>query len=272
MRTVFLAELEKEYSELVQTGKVQILEDVEKLTSKRFSYHNPLYFSGNLSSKLAIVKFCSNSSGYSKLDCNEDFSEYQYKQQNLGKLFIKTESIDDISDKYANDIRTMNYSKPFQIVRLEGNTVQENLQKFVDEKFEIELVPYLSHDFSAKDFIQNYNVCKSLVDRTLSGVFSYPRQYVIFMGDCFNSILKEYISDSERFSFLLTSNMLPNQKFVASFNRITLNYNNTKIIAGIAESFYDENLDEIMLEKYGRESAAIINRGFLLTNPLWKTH
>jgi len=269
MRTIFLNDLEKEYSEYIETGEVQILKDVERQTSKRFLYQNPIYFSGNINSKLAVITFNSTRNKFSAVECNESFSDYQYKCQNFGKLFVNEESLDLLT---TNDIRTMAFISPFQVIRFDGKSIQENLQKLIDEKFELDLIPYASPDFSPSDFIQNYSTCKTLVDRTLNGIYSHPRQYVIFFGEYFTNILREYIVDSERFTFLLTSNLKPNQKNIASFTRITLKYNNIKIIAGIAESFYDENLDEVMLEKYGRESAAIINRGFLLTTPLWKTH
>ena len=201
----------------------------------------------------------------------ENFIEYQQKHQNLGRFYLDLNCKNEVDNAFSNDIRMLNFLKPFQIIRFDSASLQKNLQKLIDEKLELDLVPYLSPDFSDKDFMCNYNVCKPFVERVLNGVLAYPRQYVVFMGSCFDRVLAEYIDESETFTFFLTSPDKPNQKFVARFTRITLKFNNRRVIAGIAESFFDDGFDEVMIEKYGRESVAIINRGLLLANPLWKS-
>ena len=271
MKTLFLSDLEKEYSELVETGKIQIVEDVKKLTSKQFSYSYPLYFSGNIRSQIAIVTFRPTQKILGNDNYPTDFDTYQNKQQNLGRFFLDFDTDERLESEYSTDIRLLNYLKPFQVIRFNGDSLQKNLQKLTNEKLELDLVPYLSPDFCEKDFMGNYNVCKPFIERVLNGVLAYPRQYVIFIGECFGKVLAEYIVDSESFSFMLTSPNRPNQKSVARFTRVTLNYNDRVVIAGIAESFFDEGLDDAMIEKYGRESVAIIHRGLLLANPLWKS-
>ena len=271
METVFLTELEKEYSELMETGKIQIIEDVKRLTSKQLSYNNPQYFFGNISSRIALITFNSKRESLCNNKKPVDLNTYRDKYQNIGNLFHESDDVSEIETIYSADIRMLNFLKPFQIIRFESQSLHKNLQKLTNEKLELQLVPYLSPDFSEKDFMNNYLTCKPLIERILNGILAYPRQYIVFIGDCFNKILAEYIEESETFRFLLTSPNRPNQKFIAQFTRLTLNFNNRKVIAGIAESFCDDNLDDILLEKYGQESVAIINRGFILSNPLWKS-
>jgi hypothetical protein len=271
METGFLTELEKEYSELIETGKIQMIEDVKRLTSKQFSYNFPLYFLGNIRSKIALVTFNSKKEYLVKRSKPADFNSYQDNNQNLGEVFLKSDNEKDFNTIFSSDIRLLNFSKPFQVIRLDTGSIQQTLKKFTDEKLELGLVPYLSPDFTEKDFMSNYEACKPFIERVLCGILAYPRQYVVFIGDSFRTLLSEYTEGSETFRFLLTSPNSPNQKFIAQFTRVTLNYKNRKFIAGIAESFSDENLDEIMIEKYGRESVAIINRGYILSNPLWKS-
>ncbi|RPH33202.1 MAG: hypothetical protein EHM93_05905 [Bacteroidales bacterium] len=270
MEATFMTELEKEYGELLKTGKIQLIEKVKKLTSKQFSYSTPHYFIGNIRSRLALITFSSNKEYLCKGNAPIDFESYQYKSQKLGENFLDLENEKEFESIYSSDIRMFNYLKPFNTIRFDGDSITKNLKKLTTEKLELGLVPYPSPDFGEKDFMVNYNACKPFVERVLNGVIAYPRQYVVFIGSCFNNILEEYVEESESFRFLLTSPNYPNQKFITHFTRITLNYNHRRVIAGIAESFCDENLDSIMLEKYGQESVAIINRGFLLSNPLWK--
>jgi hypothetical protein len=270
METVFLNELEKEYSELIETGKIQFIEDVKKLTAKEFSYNYPLYFLGNIHSKLALITFSSNKECLCKENKPFEFNSYRIKSQEHNYDFIDSENITELESVYSSELRILNYLKPFQVIRFDNNSIQKNLQNLANKKLELHLVPFLSPDFSEKDFLNNYKVCKPFIERVMRGILAYPRQYVIFIGDCFNKILAEYIEESETFRFLLTSSDQPNQKFIAQFTRVTLKFRNTRVIAGIAESYCHENLDNIMLEKYGRESVAILNRGLILSNPPWK--
>lgn len=271
METVFMSELEKEYTELLETGKIQIVENVKRLTSKQFSYSSPLYYTGNIQSRVVLITFNSNKEYLCKGYAPADFEAYQNKNRLISELYKEANDNIDFESVYATDIRMLNYLKPFNIIRFDHNSTSTNLERLTNEKLELGLVPYPSPDFSEKDFMLNYNACKPFVERVMKGITAYPRQYIVFIGSCFNNILSEYIEESESFRFLLTSQNIPNQKFIVHFTRITLKYNEQRMIAGIAESFCDENLDSIMLEKYGQESAAIINRGFILSIPLWKS-
>ncbi len=271
METVYLAELEKEYSEFIETGKIRLIEDVKRLTTKNFSYSSPLYYLGNIRSRLAIITFNSKKDYLCKGNPPIDFESYQNKSKSLGEIFLESENEAEFNSIYSSDIRLLNYLKPFNLIRFDHNSISKNLHKLTNEKLELGLVPFNSPDFSEKDFMSNHVVCKPFTERVLNGIIAYPRQYIVFIGSCFNNILDEYIEESESFRFLVTSLNSPNQKFIAHFTRVTLNYKDRRVIAGIAESFCDENLDSVLLEKYGQESVATINRGFILSNPLWKS-
>lgn len=270
METAFLAELEKEYFELLTTGKVKIIEDVKAATSKQFSYSTPQYYTGNIRSKVVLVTFNSKREYLCKGNIPKDFESYKSSTKTIGEIFLESNNESEFESVYPVDVRLLNYLKPFNVFRFERDSISKNLRKLTDEKLELGLIPFLSTDFGERDFMTNYNVCKPLVDRVLRGIVTYPRQYIIFVGSCFNNILSEYIDESESFRFLLTTPNCPNQKFIAHFTRVTVNYNNRRFVAGIAESFCDESFDSILLEKYGQESVAIINRGLLLSQPLWR--
>lgn len=270
METAFLAELEKEYTELLTTGKIKFIEEVKASTSKQFMYSTPQYYSGNIRSKVVIVTFNLGRKYLCPEKTPKDFETYKLESKSIGEIFLKSDVESEIESNYSADIRMLNFLKPFNVFRFERDSIPKNLKRLTDEKLEIGLMPFNSPDFCERDFMNNYNTCKPFVDRILTGVIAYPRQYIVFIGSCFNNILSEYIEESESFRFLLTSPNSPNQKFIAHFTRVTINFNNRRFIAGIAESFCDEHYDSIILEKYGQESVSIINRGLLLSKPLWR--
>lgn len=271
MDTVFLAELEKEYLELLNTGKIQFIEDVMKVTNKKFSYTSPLYYHGNIRSRLAVITFNSNKQHLCRGNYPVDFDSFLKTSKSLGEIFLESENELEFESVYSSEIRTLNYLKPFNIIRFDQESISSNLKSLTNEKFEIGLMPFHSPDFNEEDFMSYYKHCKPLLERALRGVTTYPRQYIVFIGSCFNNILSEYIEETESFRFLLTSPNTPNQKFIAHFTRVMLKFNGKRFMAGIAESFCDENLDNISMEKYGQESVAAINRGYLLSNSLWKS-
>ncbi len=270
METAFLAELEKEYTELLATGKIKLIEEVKALTDRQFSYSTPQYYSGNIRSKLAIVTFNSGREYLCREKTLKDFETYKQESKSLGEVFLKDDFANEVGSNYPADIRLLNYLKPFNVFRFERDSLSKNLKTLTDEKLELGLIPFLSPDFCERDFMTNYDLCKPFITRVMNGVVAYPRQYIVFVGGCFNNILSQYIEESESFRFLLTTPNCPNQKFVAHFTRVTINFNNRRFVAGIAESFCDDCYDNILLEKYGQESVAIINRGLLLSKPLWR--
>lgn len=261
----------KKQSELIQAGRAKIIEEIKNTISKNFCCNNSLYSIGNCRSKIAIITFNARKEYLNSTNQTFNYGSYQLDNQNIDDIVLETDNEKHLKSRLSEEMRVINYIKPLQIIRFESDSINKDLKRLKEEKLELDLVPFLSPNFSEDDFMCNYKLCKPLIERVLNDVFAYPRQYAIFIDGCFNKILAEYTEKSENISFVLTSRNKPNQKFIAQFTRITLNFKNKRIIAGIAESFFDENLDEIMIEKYGRETVSIINRGFLLSNPQCKS-
>ncbi len=267
MDSLFITEIEKEYSELLNTGKIELIEEVKKATTKHFNYKHPIYFIGNIRSKLVLVNFNSAKSCYSEGGQPLDFHSYKSRYQNIGKLFYENLFEKVPKAKYLSDLREFSFIKPFQTIKFEKGPMQNNLQKLTDETLHLDLLPYSAPDFSAEDFIKNYTSCKPFVERLFNGIFAYPRLYVIFTGKFFK-ILQEYITYTDRFLFEVKSSK-GGLKQQVLFTRVTIEYQNKKLIAGIADSYFDETMDESMLEQYGTESASIINRGIIINNTDW---
>jgi len=265
MSPAYLSGIEKNISELLEAGEIISTENSKNEASKFFNFSEQIAFKGNIKSKVAIVTYSSNHK-YLKA---EKQKEENSSSQSRGEFNNSNHNSSESNTEF--NIKIFNYLKPFQIIRFDNDSLESNLQKFNDQKFHIDLIPYFSKEFTVNDLIQNYSMSKSFVDHLLNGVLAYPRQYVVFVGDLFTDILSEYIEETDRFSFMLTSPNKVNQKITAYFTRVTINYKGRKLIAGVAESFFDVNFDDIMLEKYGQESVYLINRGLLLSNPVWSS-
>lgn len=269
MESNFFKEIEREYSELLKTGKIEFIEEVKRKTSRHFFYKSPIYFIGDIKSKLVLVTFSS-----SKLlrvgNVNQpDFRTYQFKYQNYGKYYYDYISNEIPTQTLNSILREYNYLKPFQTIKFDKNSLKDNMQKLIDEKLHLDLIPYSTPDFSSDDFINNYTLCKPLIDSLLQKISAFPRHHVIFTDQCFLKILKEYIVQTDRFIFKLNryENGVTNQQVV--FTRIILKYQNRIMVAGIADSLYDESIDRSLLSLYGEASASILNRGVILSRINW---
>ncbi|MHC1702295.1 MAG: hypothetical protein AB9846_00175 [Tenuifilaceae bacterium] len=249
MSSSFLNSFVKDNSGLDRIEELLTIQNETNESTDLVDVSKFIEFKGNVKSKIAIVTF-----------------KNQNIKENLNAFIYNPEltSVDSIMD-----VKMYNYLKPFQIIRFDNTSINNNIQNSNNQKFHVELLPNGSKEFSVNDLISNLSESKLFVDQILNGVLAYPRQYVVFVGNLFLDILSEYIVETDRFSFMLTSPNKVNQKITAYFTRITINYKGRKLIAGIAESFFDSNFDDILLEKYGQESVYLINRGLLLSNPVW---
>lgn len=119
--------------------------------------------------------------------------------------------------------------------------VKVNLVRALDNKLQLELIPYASPTFSGRDFTSA--ILAPHFERVLGVIASYPRDYVIFCGVVFDRLLSIgnalVARDDHRFH-------LPTSKGISvgeyRFSNVTLRYRGSTINAGIAQSFATQGL------------------------------
>lgn len=233
--------------ELMDAEKGKNNQVVESLFDSDSSLNELIRYSGNIKSKITLVS--------SNLD------------------FIKTKNTSTLHPtefQVLVDSKLSSYLKPFRVIGLNKSTVKETGLGTEDQRLHIDTSKCSINGDSFNEYIKRNNY-KPVMDLILNTVLAYPRQYVIFIGEHFKDLMSDYASEIDRFSFILTSPNRVNQKNTVYFTRVCIEYCGKKLIAGIAESFYNESFDEIMLEKYGQESVYLLNRGILLSNPMWSS-
>ena len=236
-KKIYQSVIEKDFEEWRTTGfcsKAKKLNEV--LAQEYFDTSNPHYFTGDLEAEMVLVHLNPkrNESDFYKKSQFKNFSEYWNFYEKFGEKHYGEAS--SRTHKSPFDSKQIRFLKPFKIFNFsEDNYI--NLQTVVDEKLQIELIPYGSPKF---DFKKLDASCLTLfIENTLKLIASSPRKYVIFCGKIFQStaLLDPYIKSSEIFEFKLNKKDGGKTKNNYEFVFVTLEIENQIINAGIAPQF-----------------------------------
>jgi rhodanese-related sulfurtransferase len=125
----------------------------------------------------------------------------------------------------------------------------------IDEKLQMEFIPYGSDAFSAADFLQREDLLKPHLQRLMSVITARPREYVIFCGAVFEPLLASYIVKEHKFT-LPRADGTPSQQ-ACRFANLLIPHAGGKILAGLAQSWARQGLP---MDAYAEEVRRLYNR------------
>ena len=108
-----------------------------------------------------------------------------------------------------------------------------NLERAVDHKLQLELVPHGSASFSARGFAPE--VLAPHFGRILATIAVVPRRYVLFCGAVFRPQLREHVTRWHEFHLRKNDGTLTRQR--AAFANLLLPYEGGYLRAGLAQSW-----------------------------------
>jgi hypothetical protein len=112
-----------------------------------------------------------------------------------------------------------------------------NLERVVDEKLQLELIPYASSAFRTGRLRRILGILEPHYERMVSVIAAAPRDYIIFCGSIFEDLLDRHIVDRRPYAFLLKKADGTLMRQTSRFSLITLRTPNGRIRAGIAHSW-----------------------------------
>jgi hypothetical protein len=112
-----------------------------------------------------------------------------------------------------------------------------NLERVVDEKLQLELIPYASSAFRTGKLRRILGILEPHHERMVSVIAATPRDYIIFCGSIFEDLLDRHIVDRRPHTFLLKKADGTLMRQTSRFSLITLRTPNGRIRAGIAHSW-----------------------------------
>ena len=135
--------------------------------------------------------------------------------------------------KSSFDHKQIRFIRPFGVIDFVGDT-RENLRRVVDDKLQLELVPYGSASFSGSRFPAA--VLRPHFDRLMATIAAHPRQFVIFCGAVFEKLLPAG-SIVEQHVFRLAKADGTQTKGRFRFANLRIEWNGQTVAAGLAHSW-----------------------------------
>jgi hypothetical protein len=253
--------MKSDFEEFHSTRKISRAEKLSKDIKMHVNHNEyPSYFFGNPEAKFVLVHLKPKQvDNYS--DVHEesfkftDFDEYFGFHRYYGKIHYGEDTT--IKLKSSFDAKQVKFIKPFNVINLnDANGHFSNLEKVIDDKLQLELLPFGSNSFetnkveSAKESLQPY------VEILLDTITSQERDYVVFCGKVFETLLQPYIVFKEDHAFKLPKVKGGIAVNYSRFSNVTLEFNNKRFSAGIAQSFAQMGIN---MSEYGKKCSELYN-------------
>jgi hypothetical protein len=233
--------IRQDIEEFIATGRLSKAVELSAKTGQHFNHNEyPLYFTGKLDAKIVLVhlnpkqknNYADVYKGALSLESFEDYFDYH---QNFG--MYKYGKATSRTHKSPFDHKQIRFLKQFGVINfVEVETKEDvytNLERVVDDKLQMELIPYGSDKFSSKGFPPE--ILLPHIERVLDVIAACPRDYVIFCGGVFEELFRSSVTDIHEFK--LTKNSGEPARNKARFANLRFEYNGRTILAGLAHTF-----------------------------------
>jgi hypothetical protein len=217
----------------------------------------PMYFTGDLDADLVVVHLNPKQSLSDVADLSqfESLEDYVWFHRYFGRVHYGTQS--PRTHRSPFDAKQVEFLRPFGALDLVEDSVPDarylNLERVVDRKLQMELVPYGSPNISTAALRRapHTDAWKRLFDV----VSARTRRYVLFCGAIYGSILRPYVTASHRFP--LAKRDGTQTKWQAGFANLAIPHGDRTIHAGLAFTFARQGLRGHLMSEYGRACCSL---------------
>lgn len=241
-------EARTDVNQLLSLGLISGAVDLTRETGMTFDAKcNPMYFTGAFESPIVLVhlnpKLSEQLAGYPY----SDFEDYCIRHRSFGFSHWGLEP----GYYSAFDLKQVRFLRPFGVIDFRPKTevghLRTNAAMAIDQKLQLELIPYASPSFETAKF--SNAVLEPHFARVLAAISSYPRKYVIFCGAVFDDLLESSglltFREDHRFHLPIKVGWSKNEY---RFSNVRFELEGMSIQAGIARSFA---IQGIPMEAYG---------------------
>lgn len=233
-------------TEFLETGQMQRAIQLKNQTGQHFNHNEyPMYFAGRLDARLVLIHLnpkqrnnCATK--YEGKFWLPDVDSYMDYHTHFGQKVH--DSNQTRRHKSPFDHKQIRFLRPFGVLPfVEERTPADrttNLVHVIDEKLQLELIPYGSDMFSIQGFTPQ--ILEPHLIRILNVISAAPRDYVIFCGRIFEDLFRDNIT--KRHTFTLTKKDGTPTKSHARFANLSFTYHGQAIRAGIATSFAQQGI------------------------------
>jgi hypothetical protein len=247
-----LADARADIEELHATRQLSKARELSSRSTTSFNHNTyPVYFTGDLRSSLVLVhpnpqQPASDTPEYSGGFEYEDFDDYLTRHRRFGHYRW------ELSEEHPSplDHKEMRFLRHWGVIEfLDAETGAEkrtNAARAIDQKLQLELIPYGSPKLPAGCLPPD--AIAPFYERLMRVITAYPRDYVIFCGSIFESLLAPYIVGRDDHAFRLpTSSGVSRVEY--RFSNLALDFDGRVVSAAIAPHFASPG---VPMDAYGR--------------------
>jgi hypothetical protein len=238
--------------ELAANGRMRRALELSEASGEHVNHNEyPLYFTGDLDAAFVLAhlnpKQVDNSAPQMASITVQTFEEYFDACRWFGARNYGPDAAAGYSSRF--DHKQVRFLRPFGVIDFTGDT-REDLRRMVDDKLQVELVPYGSSSFSGERFPPS--ALRPHFERLMSVICAHPRRYVIFCGAVFEKLLPAG-SITRQHTFRLPKADGSLTKGRVRFANLEIDWEGERIRAGLAHSWA---LQGIPMTAYATEIAA----------------
>jgi hypothetical protein len=253
-----LDEVHTDFDQLTRLGHIGRADELSAESGMVFdSSCNPMYFTGAFESAMVLVHLNPKLSKQLGEYPYADFEDYFVKHRYFGQEHWGSDS----SYYSPFDLKQVRFLRSFDVIEFrpesEAGHLKENASMAIDQKLQLELIPYASTTFVSAGFSQK--MLEPHFARILSAIVAYPRKYVIFCGAVFDNLLNQsgLVTFRQDFRFQLPTKG-GQSKNEYRFSNVRFSFEEMSIHAGIARSFA---IQGIPMAAYGSACSGLYDSG-----------
>jgi hypothetical protein len=236
-----LSEMRADLQELLDTGGISGARRLAAATGQHFNADRlPQFCTGDLDGPVVLVHLNSK-----QANAREQLPGWQTTARTLEEYFDSCRHFG--ARMYAPssprthqspfDRKQIRFLRPLGVIDFvqdsQPDDVFTNLERVVDDKLQLELVPYGSASFPSRGFTPE--VLAPHFGRVVSTIVAVPRRYVLFCGAVFKPLLSEHVTSCHTFQLRKKDGTLERQR--SYFANLRLPHEGGYIRAGLAPSW-----------------------------------
>lgn len=236
-----LREARTDFEELKDHGRMQRAADLAEASGENLAADRPpMYFGGRFDAAMVMIHLNPKlSDRMAVLDA--DFEQYVDRHRRFGHHHWKA----DPTYRSAFDHKQVRFLRPFGTINFaDGNGPaigRRNAAMALDEKLQLELVPYASPSFNTHRFTAA--LLRPHFERVLDAVSAHRRRYVLFCGAVFDELLdRSGLLGARRDHRFALPTLSGTSTSRYRFSNVVVRRENLDIRAGVARSFATQGI------------------------------
>lgn len=237
----FKQRVKDEYNSFLQDGFCKRAKQLnDSIGTEWFDTSNPHFFTGNPNASLVMVTLNPkrDKPAFNAEPQFKNFEDYWEHYRYYGKITYGEASPRKWKSKF--DLSQLQFLQNMEVIDFVEEKTRidnfANLEKVIDEKFQLELVPYGSPSFNFKEI--GANNLKYFLQKTVETVCMANRKYVFFCGAIFRELFWiDGVKEIERHRFKLVKNNGENTRDNYELIKIKIKFEDNEIIAAILPQF-----------------------------------